>query len=274
MPSKLRRVRELSSFRRIALADWRNPNDPTVYGTLEVDATAALDYIDQLRSHGGAHVTITHLVGRAVALAIAEHPEVNARISWRRLMQRDSVDIFFQVATDSGMDLSGAKVDGVDRLSAAELARELSDKASRIREGSDPQFESMRRLMKRLPMPLLRGALSLSNLLVNDLDLDLARFGLPRDPFGSAMVTNVGSFDLDTGFAPLVPMSKVPVLVLVGAVRKRPVAVDDEVVVRPQLTLCATFDHRLMDGHQAGQVARSLKRYLASPASYEPPLSD
>jgi len=274
MSSRLRRVTELSSFRRIALADWRNPNDPTVYGTLEVDATAALAYIDELRGRGGSHVTITHLVGRAVALAIAKYPEINARISWRRLMQRESVDIFFQVATDSGMDLSGAKVEGVDRLSAAELARELSDKANRIREGSDPQFESMRRLMKRLPMPLLRGALSVSNLLVNDLDLDLSRFGLPRDPFGSAMVTNVGSFDLDTGFAPLVPMSKVPVLVLVGTVRKRPVAVEDQVVIRPQLTLCATFDHRLMDGHQAGQLARALKAYLAAPESFEPPLPD
>ena len=42
MPSRLRRVRELSSFRRIALADWRNPNDPTVYGTLEVDGCFGL----------------------------------------------------------------------------------------------------------------------------------------------------------------------------------------------------------------------------------------
>ena len=273
MPSRLRRVRELSTFRKIALADWRNPNDPTVYGTLEVDAGPALAYIERIRSQSDSRVTITHLVGRAVALAIASYPEINARISRRRIMQRESVDIFFQVATDSGMDLSGAKVEGVDLLSAVEVARELSEKAGRIREGSDPQFESMRRLMKRLPMPLLRGALKLSDFVVNDLDVDLGRFGLPRDPFGSAMVTNVGSFDLDTGFAPLVPMSKVPVLVLVGAVRKRPVVVDDAVVVRPQLTLCATFDHRLMDGHQAGRLARALKQYLAGPESFEPPLA-
>ncbi len=270
--ARLHRVTKLSSFRKIALADWRDPNDPTVYGTLEIDATAALAYIERVREQTSTRLTVTHLVGRAVALAIADLPEINGRISWRRIMHRDSVDIFFQVATDSGMDLSGAKLEGVDQLSAVAVAEQLAHKAGQIRDHADPQFESTRRLMQRMPTPILRAALSLTSLLVNDLDLDMSRFGLPRDPFGSAMVTNVGSFDLDTGFAPLVPMSKVPVLVLVGAVRPRPMAVDDKVEVRPQLTLCATFDHRLMDGHQAGRLARTVKRYLADPASFEPAL--
>jgi hypothetical protein len=55
-------------------------------------------------------------------------------------------------------------------------------------------------------------------------------------------------------------------------VRKRPAVVDDRVEPRPLLTLYATFDHRLMDGYQAGKLAQTVKAYLAAPAAHEPPL--
>src|ERR1022692_3406703 len=50
-----------------------------------------------------------------------------------------------------------------------------------------------------------------------------------------------------------------PLLVLVGAVRRQPVAVADEVVVRPVLTLTATFDHRYADGFHAARFAGAVR---------------
>jgi len=58
--------------------------------------------------------------------------------------------------------------------------------------------------------------------LVNELDFDLPAQGMPRDPFGSAIVTNVGMFGIDTAFAPLLPMARCPMLILVPEVRRRP----------------------------------------------------
>jgi len=63
----------------------------------------------------------------------------------------------------------------------------------------------------------------------------------------------------------------VPLLVLVGAVRKMPVVVEDEIVVRPMLTITATFDHRYVDGFHAARFARSVRGYCQAPASFEPP---
>lgn len=261
---------DLSTWRKLAMANWCDSRDPQVYGTLEVDATPLSSFQERVRRDQGVKLTVTHLVGRAVALAIARMPEVNGRFSLGRLLLRDSVDVFFQVATEGGRDLSGAKVEHADRKSAIQIAGELSTKAQRIREHHDQAFERSRRTLSRLPAPALRLALRLSDLLVNHLDLDLPSLGMPRDPFGSAMVTSVASFGLETGFAPLVPMARVPIIILVGAVEKRPAVVDDRVVVQPRLTLCATFDHRLMDGYQAGQLAGFVRRYLADPASQEP----
>jgi pyruvate dehydrogenase E2 component (dihydrolipoamide acetyltransferase) len=69
-------------------------------------------------------------------------------------------------------------------------------------------------------------------------------------------------------------MSRTPILLALGAVEPRPVARDGQVVIRPILVLSATFDHRLMDGYQAGRLAQAVKRYLADPAAYEPALPE
>ena len=273
MSGPLRRATSLSSWRKLALANWRDPVDPTVYGLLEVDAGPALAWVEAARARTGVKVTLTHLVGRAVALAIAEQPDVNARISRRGILLRDTVDLFFQVATEGGRDLSGAKVDQVESLSAVAVAQRLAARAAAIRSRQDPQFERTRRLMQALPAPLVRVALGLTDLLVNELDLHLPGLGLPRDPFGSAMITNVGSFGLTTAFAPLVPMSRTPIVLALGAVEPRPAVVDGQVVARPTLVLSATFDHRLMDGYQAGRLAQAVRTYLADPGAFEPPLS-
>jgi hypothetical protein len=54
---------------------------------------------------------------------------------------------------------------------------------------------------------------------------------MPKDAFGSAMVTHVGSMGLDAAFSPLVPYSRTPMLVAVGAAKPRPIAEGDRVVV-------------------------------------------
>src|SRR3712207_5589497 len=101
--ARFRRLRRLSSWRRISLHAWPDPSDPTIYGVIEIDAQNALDYCKQQSQLSSTKVTLTHLVGKAVAEAIALRPDVNAII--RRgctVYERDSIDVFFQVALDEG----------------------------------------------------------------------------------------------------------------------------------------------------------------------------
>ena len=58
--------------------------------------------------------------------------------------------------------------------------------------------------------------------LIYDLDLDLALRYQGR--FGSAMVSNIGTFGLMTAMAPLVPFSRTPLVVLVGQAEDRAAA--------------------------------------------------
>lgn len=259
-------ITNASSFRRMAAAMWRAPSDPSIHGSMDVDATPALGFLAEHQRASGVRLTITHLVARAVALAIADQPEINGKVRLGgRLAQRSSVDVFVTVATEGAKDLSGARIDRADEKSLAALATELATRVREIRGGTDAAYQQSRRAIRRLPWWLARAATRLSDLLVNELDVDLSAQGMPSDPFGSAIVTSVGMFGIDAAFAPFVPLARCPMLILVPEIRPRPWAVGDRVEVRPVLRLCATFDHRLIDGAAAGRFAHRLTQLFAAP---------
>ena len=77
---------------------------------------------------------------------------------------------------------------------------------------------------------------------------------------GTFTVTNPGNFG--GAFAtPIINQPQVAILEL-GTVEKRPVVVDDEIVVRPMMNLTLGFDHRLVDGALADQYLAAVKRNL------------
>jgi pyruvate/2-oxoglutarate dehydrogenase complex dihydrolipoamide acyltransferase (E2) component len=246
----------------MALHAWSRPKDPTVYGVMDIDARSALGQVAELRKATGRKITLTHLIGKALAIAIAERPEVNAIVRRGRLYVRDSIDIFFQVAFEGGENLAGAKVEGVDQKSVAEIAEALERRAERIRTKKDDPTQLSARRLSRLPPALVNLAMRVGESLTYDYDLNLSKLGVPYDAFGSAMITNVAGFGLTVGQAPLFPPSRVPIVLTVGAVHDAPAVVDGQVVVRPTLTIGASFDHRLLDGFQAGKLAKRFHEAL------------
>jgi pyruvate dehydrogenase E2 component (dihydrolipoamide acetyltransferase) len=89
--------------------------------------------------------------------------------------------------------------------------------------------------------------------------------GIPSDPFGSIMITNIGSLGLQEAFVPLVPYSRVPLLVAMGAVEDAPVVEDGAIVPGKTMRVCATFDHRVLDGAHAAVMARTLRAWMENP---------
>ena len=257
-----------STWRKLASATWRTPHDPQIYGDVDVDATAALAFIEDVRAATGVRVSVTHLVGKAIAHTLAAHPDLNVRMRRGRFVPRESVDIFFVAAVADG-DLSGVKVRQADTKSVVEIAHELEARVQRLRGGDDAEFGTTKRLFDVLPTRALAAGFRFATWLTMDRDVDLKRFGLPREAFGSAMVTSVGMFGVQHAYAPLSPYYRIAFLALVSEVATKPVVVDGEVVARPVLNIAATLDHRYLDGAQAGRLARTMQSYLEDPAAVE-----
>ncbi len=263
--------RRVRGWRKLAGSTWGRPMDPQFFGDLDLDASELLRYIADARRTTGVHLTMTHLVGKAVAHGLAVVPELRLRLARGREYDRESVDVFFIVAAEGGQELTGVKIHDADRKSVVEIGRELSRRCSAISEGTDPELGRGKALLTLMPPRPLRWVLRLAAVLTSDLNLDLTGLGMPRQAFGGAMITSIGGWGISHAYSPLAHYYRVPVLVLIGAVREMPVAVAGQVVVRPMLTLTATFDHRYVDGFHAAQFAGAIRNYCENPAAFEPP---
>ena len=271
----LKPYRHQSSFRRIASVAWDPPRDPTIYGSMEVRADRLLEWIDLKRRETGERITITHAVARAVALALAKHPDLNAVVKWNGLHLRRDVDVFLQVAIpkengSSGQaDLSGTCVRLADTKDIATICREVRASAKKLRAHEDKEFQKTKAQADMLPIPIFKRVLGLIQWLQYELGISTEFLGAPTDPFGSAMVTSLGMLGIKVAYAPFFPPARTPMIILVGACEDTPVAEDGAVVVRKVLTLNATFDHRVIDGYHGALISREVKRMLEFPRLLE-----
>jgi len=120
-----------------------------------------------------------------------------------------------------------------------------------------------------LVVPVIRGAERLRLAEIADARADLvgrARDGkLAREDLeeGTFTISNLGMFRVEQFTAVLNPPQAA--IVAVGAAEEKPVALDGEVLVRPMLTLTATFDHRAVDGAPAAAFLQTVKELLEEP---------
>lgn len=86
----------------------------------------------------------------------------------------------------------------------------------------------------------------------------------PAELAGSTFtVSNFGALGLDDG-VPVINYPEAAILGM-GSLKPRPMALDNAVVVRPQMTLTCAFDHRIADGTHAAQFLGELRRLIESP---------
>jgi pyruvate/2-oxoglutarate dehydrogenase complex dihydrolipoamide acyltransferase (E2) component len=274
-----RSAKRLPIWRKLALETWSMPSSPAAYGVLDLDCEAALAWCARAHEASGEKVTLTHVVGKAAAVAIASAPETNGFASLGRLMLRETVDVFFQVSFFDGegtaapgeretrrdANLAGAKVARADQKSVVDVARELRERSQTIRERGRDSTVQATKMMASLPGPLRSWAARAGAFLSFDMGWNLGRLGIPYDPCGSCMVTNVGVFGIEMAWAPLIPYARTPLCITLGAIRTAPSIVDGAIVARKRVSLGVVFDHRVMDGYQAGVMARRFQEIFADP---------
>jgi 2-oxoglutarate dehydrogenase E2 component (dihydrolipoamide succinyltransferase) len=80
---------------------------------------------------------------------------------------------------------------------------------------------------------------------------------------GTFTITNGGVF----GSLVSTPIVNRPQSAILGMhnIVKRPVVVDDEIVIRPMMYIALTYDHRLIDGKDAVQFLVRIKALIESP---------
>ena len=198
--------------------------------THEVDMTRIVALRDKAKvafaEREGVHLTFLPFFARAVIDALKAHPNVNASYSedTKEITYYDAEHLGFAVDTEQG--LLSPVVHNAGDLSLAGLARAIADIAARARSGDLRPDE-------------LSG--------------------------GTFTITNIGSQGALFDTPILVPPQAA--MLGTGAIVKRPrVVVDDtgneSIGVRSVCYLPLTYDHRLIDGADAGRFLTTIKHRL------------
>lgn len=96
--------------------------------------------------------------------------------------------------------------------------------------------------------------------------IDKARKGAlrPDDMKGGTFtISNLGMFEVDS-FTAIVNPPETCILA-VGRIADKPVVVDGQIVVRPMMNLCLSYDHRVIDGAPSARFLQCVKHYIENP---------
>ena len=80
---------------------------------------------------------------------------------------------------------------------------------------------------------------------------------------GTFTITNLSMFAVD-GITPILRPPETGILAF-GRIKSKPSVFDGEIAIRSLMTVCLTFDHRVVDGAPASQFLQTLSRYLEEP---------
>jgi pyruvate dehydrogenase E2 component (dihydrolipoyllysine-residue acetyltransferase) len=219
---------ELSKIRRtVARRMAESKRDvPHFYMTIEVDMAECSRVKDGLAAvRSDVAVSYTHLLLRAVALALAKHPRINARYvpgDSDAVEFSQGIHLGIAVALDEGLIVPVLHdCDAKDVFEIAAAARALVE---RVRSGKAEGGD-------------LSG--------------------------GTFTVSNLGMHPIEE-FAAVINPPQAAVLA-VGSLADRAVVRDGKVVARPTMRMTLSSDHRVIDGAEAAQFLTTLKGLLESP---------
>ncbi len=181
---------------------------------------------NSFQAQNGSKLTFLPFIAKAVAEALKQHPKVNASYDEdkQEITYHNAEHLAIAVDTDKGLLVP--VITDAGNLNLAGLAGKIADVADRTRNG---------------------------------------KIGPDELSGGTFSITNIGSVGalFDT---PIINQPQVAILGT-GAIVKRPVVVadengDDSIAIRSMMYLSLTYDHRLVDGADAGRFLQTLKARL------------
>ena len=200
----------------------------TEYGLFDAAALVALR--ERLKSdprYAAAHLTYIPFFVRALVAAVRAHPIMNSRWDEEGNAIVVKQSIHVGIATDTARGLLVPVVHNAHTLDLAAIATEANRLIVLARDG-------------KLDAKSLTG--------------------------GTITITNVGAAGpVDTG-APLINPPEACVIGF-GAIKPRPLAIGNQVLVRPSCWLSISCDHRIVDGATAAQFLGALVSALEHPES-------
>jgi len=197
-------------WRVTSAAIYTTPTDSRVYGTLDIDVTRAKRFLEKKRA-AGVKITMTHLATAVLARAVAfDVPEMNCFIRRGAVVGRERLDVMVPISVGGDSGVTAAIVRDAHARTVTSIAEEVRDKAASGRSGVETKVVQNKYLLNRIPWPLRRPAFRFLKWITVDMGIEIKALGLSAHSFGSFVVSDIGSFGLNTGMTALMPPRRSP----------------------------------------------------------------
>lgn len=242
-----------SIFRKVSLSLWNSLGDPSVYGFVEADVT-----------HIENHQQILPEIIYALSQTMLAHPELATMIRWGKIVPKDEKIISVMVYIPGKQkDLSILNIHVESKPDVEDIKNQIQIKAEKVRRRKDPHLGPLLKIAHSLPHFLLKPFLKFYSFVIYELGIKIPQPWIPHRPFGSIIVSNVGSLGIKKALLPLVPLSRASLMVSVGVATDEACVIDKSIQIRKICHLGVTFDHRLFDGAHAAEMLKVFEDSLA-----------
>jgi pyruvate dehydrogenase E2 component (dihydrolipoamide acetyltransferase) len=253
-----------SDWRKVASTIYKKPIDSKIYGMVELDVTELEKYVAKKRKEG-VKTTLTYLLTLIIGRALRQEvPELNTYLKRGKIVQRDQVDGTVSVLLPGGQ-MGSVKVENADQLTTDEISEKIGRSIANSRKGNENDAMQSKSMLANVPWPFRNWLFKIYRTITINWGISLPIIGLDSNSFGSYVVSNIGTVGLDTGFGSLLPSSNISFIMILGTVNKKPVVLNDEVVIRKIMWLSSTLDHRVVDGSHGGRLFRVIKKLAKNP---------
>jgi pyruvate dehydrogenase E2 component (dihydrolipoamide acetyltransferase) len=215
---------------------------PTFYLTADIDLTRVTELRAAMLEMGDEFkVSVNDVLMKAVATALAQHPEVNAHWLGDRIRYHHRVNLGMAVATNDGLIVP--VIFDADRKRMSEISAEARELAKRARE------------RKLKPEEYTGSTFSISNLGMFGIDQFTAIINPPE----------VGILAIGTAHDVVVPAGGQVDRLPAGQVDGWTGGREGTFAVQKRVRLTMSCDHRAVDGAVGATFLRTLRRLIENP---------
>ncbi len=247
--------KKTSSFRKLAIYGFELvQGGHCFHALLDFDITGLRTHLREKRRSGGGGSLFAFLL-KAIAISLAEYPELNSMVDHRKTTIFDKVDINVPIEVEVGGNRNPRQC--IIRDSANKTIQDIEKEITEAKENITAQegfvfSKALRTILSLLP----KSAVLLLFRTV------LRNHSMVMEMSGTVFVTSITMFSNLPGYA--IPYAGGPKAVsfAIGSASQKPMVRNGTIEIREMLSLTATFNHDAVDGAPAARFLNTLRKWV------------
>ena len=269
---------ELGRLKCVYLSDRRAHRDPTIVWGTAIDAQPVANFIIAESRRANVLLSPVHVLVRAVAQSLVEHPHLNRKVIGRRVYPYNHVNIVIPLLDPGTKQVNPVFIEDVEQMTLGDIAMSLWNEARNrgVQAAEEQRREALRtpwtrfwaKVWRSLGFQLVLHGTSFVFALSNQIRRPSHRVNYMFN--GASAMVNYLSFP--GGSPPMLnfkpsslPLNSAALTVTMAAPEWRAVVVDGQVVAQRMTPLFVKVDHRVAHSHEIAAFIKTLCRYMLEP---------